>query len=422
MSTQSPHEDDTTGVGAGEGAAAVQTVDPATGAPERDAAASGAPLEHGPAPGEAPERDSPPRTVLVLGGGGLKGLAHIGAWRALLEHGIRVDAIVGTSIGALIGALIAGGVDVDAVAEKARELEEDDILQLNRWVAWIRGVKQSSVYQGERYREYIRRVLPVERWDEFRIPLRMNAVSLATGRTVWFGDGARTDVPPAEAIYASGALPLYFPPLPVDGPAAHTARSRDGAGPGDGFDAADRARPTRDAEPADGTAPADDAGGASAERPGDYLVDGALRDTLALDEAARWGAERIIAVDVSAEFEAVSVEPYLDQGLIGLHQRVMEILGEKERRMEPAWQGPELIRVRPEIGHLGTFDFGHAEFAMEQGHTAAERALREWRARRPAPAASATGGRTAIGATARRWLDRAARALPGLRSARTDER
>ena len=62
------------------------------------------------------------RTVLVLGGGGVKGVAHAGAWRALVEAGIEVVGIVGTSIGALVGAGIAGGSDPDRLAEQARAL------------------------------------------------------------------------------------------------------------------------------------------------------------------------------------------------------------------------------------------------------------------------------------------------------------
>jgi hypothetical protein len=48
------------------------------------------------------------RTILVLGGGGVKGITHVGAWKALREAGVEVAEIVGTSIGALVGASIAG--------------------------------------------------------------------------------------------------------------------------------------------------------------------------------------------------------------------------------------------------------------------------------------------------------------------------
>ncbi|MSR36969.1 MAG: hypothetical protein EXR95_10090 [Gemmatimonadetes bacterium] len=50
------------------------------------------------------------RVWAVLGGGGLKGLAHVGAWQAIEESGLKVSGIVGTSIRALVGALIASGM------------------------------------------------------------------------------------------------------------------------------------------------------------------------------------------------------------------------------------------------------------------------------------------------------------------------
>ncbi|MFW6202138.1 MAG: patatin-like phospholipase family protein, partial [Gemmatimonadota bacterium] len=158
-----------------------------------------------------------PRTVLVLGGGGLKGIAHIGALRALEDAGVRPDAIIGTSIGALVGALHASGMQLDELEARALALEEDHILRVNRRVAWIRGLKQSSIYRGEPLHDYIRDALPAESFDDFATPFRLNAVSLNTGRQVWFGTGARTDLPPADAVYASSALPVYLPPLPVDG-------------------------------------------------------------------------------------------------------------------------------------------------------------------------------------------------------------
>ncbi|MEO2164318.1 MAG: patatin-like phospholipase family protein, partial [bacterium] len=57
-----------------------------------------------------PGRSGPrPRTVLVLGGGGMRGMAHIGVLKALQTLGIRYDAVVGTSIGAFVGAMVCGG-------------------------------------------------------------------------------------------------------------------------------------------------------------------------------------------------------------------------------------------------------------------------------------------------------------------------
>ena len=66
---------------------------------------------------------------LVLSGGGAKGVYHIGVWRALKELGIKVDAFVGASIGAIIAGLLAQGAD-DALAEIGRTITVDSILAL----------------------------------------------------------------------------------------------------------------------------------------------------------------------------------------------------------------------------------------------------------------------------------------------------
>ena len=72
----------------------------------------------------------------VLGGGGLKGLAHIGAWQALEESGIRPLGIVGTSIGALVGAALAGGLGWRDLAPLAISLKKEDIIRVNRRAVW----------------------------------------------------------------------------------------------------------------------------------------------------------------------------------------------------------------------------------------------------------------------------------------------
>jgi NTE family protein len=130
-----------------------------------------------------------PRTVLVLGGGGMKGMAHIGVWKALEESGVHPDAIVGTSIGALIGACLAGGMTWRDLSEVARQLKKEDIISINRRAVWLGGVRESSVFEGEHYLEFLKRMLPVQSFSELRTPLRFNTVSLVTGKEVWFGDG-----------------------------------------------------------------------------------------------------------------------------------------------------------------------------------------------------------------------------------------
>src|SRR5512146_3367875 len=155
------------------------------------------------------------RVILVLGGGGMKGLAHVGAWKAVRESGIEVTEIVGTSIGSLVGACIAAGQEWEDLAPLALALEKKDIVSLDGRALLINGMRRESVFQDTAYRDYIRRTLPVERFDDLVLPLSINAVDLETGCTEWFGVDGRTDVSLADAVYASSALPVFFPPAVI---------------------------------------------------------------------------------------------------------------------------------------------------------------------------------------------------------------
>lgn len=264
------------------------------------------------------------RTLLVLGGGGMKGMAHIGVWKALEEAGVRPDAIVGTSIGALIGACLAGGMGWRDLAEVARKLRKEDIIEVNRRSVWLGGVREQAVFEGARFRDYMRKTLPVREFSELQHPLRINTVSLVSGDEVWFGEGMRTDVPLAEAVYASCALPIYFPPARVGK---------------------------------------------------DVLVDGGVLDVMPVRMAAKWGADRIIAVDVGSEM-VPPAEGYFDRGMIAIHDRVLNLnLRQQRNACLNEYEGPPLVYIRPQIGHLHGFDFERTQFFLEEGYTAARRAL-----------------------------------------------
>ncbi len=264
------------------------------------------------------------RPWLVLGGGGLKGLAHVGAWRALVEAGVEVQGIVGTSIGALVGALAAGGVDWQEMTERARALGKEDIVRVNRRAVLFNGIRQSSVFRGDALREYYEGLLPEEGWPALGIPLQMNAVALATGRTEWFGVGARTDVSLVEAVYASSALPVLYPPAMLDGTA---------------------------------------------------YVDGGAEHPLALHRATELGATGIIGIDVGSG-ETMDTESIMKQGMIGIHARLFGIMTYRRRRdLLAQWEGPPVLYVRPRLEGYGTFDFDSVEYFLEEGYRATLEAL-----------------------------------------------
>jgi NTE family protein len=276
--------------------------------------------------------------MLVLGGGGVKGMAHVGAWQAVEEAGLKVSGIVGTSIGALVGACLAGGMGWQDLAPLAMALRKRDIVSMNGRTLLLNGIRQRSVFHGERFMDYIRAVLPVERFDELGLPLAMNAVDLETGRTEWFGMGGRMDLPLADAVYASCALPLFYPP---------------------------------------------------AEIAGRYYVDGGVLDALPFEQAAELGADRIIAIDVTAGGERDSLDT-ISKGLVAIHHRVFDIMSHSQRRTRlDRWDGVPLTYVRPRLDGISTFDFTRTQYFLEEGYRATRRALAEWDL--PVPASRPAG-------------------------------
>lgn len=158
----------------------------------------------------------PERLSLVLSGGGVKALAHAGAWAALEELGYRPQRIVATSMGAVVGACFAAGMRYQDVVSGALRVDRGDVAALSP-VAVVAGLLAPSVLRGRPLRETIDRLIPVRRFDELEISLTVVCVDLDTGRPVLFGSGGRTDISVVDALYAACALPVYYPPLAFRG-------------------------------------------------------------------------------------------------------------------------------------------------------------------------------------------------------------
>ncbi|HUF13475.1 MAG TPA: patatin-like phospholipase family protein [Longimicrobiales bacterium] len=263
--------------------------------------------------------------TVVLGGGGVRGVAHIGVLRALHERGVRIDEIVGTSIGAIVGAAAAAGVDWQTLSERAARFTRDDIVMVNRWALLLNGIRQTSVFTAERLIAFIEEVVPAVGWSDLAMPFSVNAVNMQTARVEWFGAGGRLDVRLHDALYASAALPLYYPPAEIEGR---------------------------------------------------YYFDGGILDPLPIERAIERGAEWIVAVDLSTELNENAAAEIL-KGLVGVHHRVLSVLRAHARRQEPGqWSRPVLV-IRPDLGSYGTWDFDKAELFLDEGYRAAIAALGE---------------------------------------------
>jgi NTE family protein len=218
-----------------------------------------------------------PRIGLALGSGSARGWAHIGAIRALEARGVKPDIICGSSVGALVGASYASG-----------ELEK-----LEKWVtglAWITVVRlmdltwKGGLISGNRLFSVFRNQL-FEKRDIADLPVKYGAVAteLATGREVWLQHGDLLD-----AVRASCAMPGVFAPV---------------------------------------------------QREGTVLVDGGLVNPVPVSMCRAFGADIVIAVDLSWG----KLGPYKEKG----SSRGLEVPAPQQQQ-DPTWIRRLLRRPRKE--------------------------------------------------------------------------
>src|SRR5207244_4268551 len=150
------------------------------------------------------------RVVAVFGGGGAKSLAHAGAWKALIEAGLEPSHVIGTSMGAVIGAALAAGSSYDTVVETALALRRKDVAAVDAWSV-AKGVFAANLFKPEPLKRTIARLVPAARFADMKLPLTITATDLDSGELVLFG-ALGQEAPLVHALYPSRGLPLYFPP------------------------------------------------------------------------------------------------------------------------------------------------------------------------------------------------------------------
>jgi len=157
------------------------------------------------------------RISLVLGGGGLKGLAHIGVLKVLATHGIVPDEYVGTSVGSVVAALAAGGLMPEEIERIALDIRRADILDYDWKGLILRRGRVRSLYKGVALRSWLRRVLPVDRFDQLLKPAYFTSVDINSGEEIVWGRPASSDLPLHLCVAASCAIPGIYPPIEVGG-------------------------------------------------------------------------------------------------------------------------------------------------------------------------------------------------------------
>lgn len=156
-----------------------------------------------PAPPPAPV-PVPVKIGLALGGGAARGFAHIGVIKALEAQGIVPDIVVGTSAGAVVGALYSAGLSGFELQKIALDIDES---QLGDWSMPDRGV-----FKGEAMQNFVNRAVANRPLEKLPRSFAVVATDLKTGESVLFRTGNT-----GMAVRASSAVPGVFQPVSING-------------------------------------------------------------------------------------------------------------------------------------------------------------------------------------------------------------
>lgn len=153
--------------------------------------------------------------AFVLGGGGIHGAAEVGMLQALEEHGIRPGMIVGTSVGALNGAVLA--TDPDRAVERLRalweSLEEENPFEASLFEQASTFARSGTHLHGNhRLRRMLLTHLESRSFEDLQVPFQCVAACIESASARWFSSG-----PLIPALLATTAIPGLLPPAEVDG-------------------------------------------------------------------------------------------------------------------------------------------------------------------------------------------------------------
>lgn len=156
-------------------------------------------------------------TAFVLGGGGKWGAVEVGMLRALEEASIRPDIVIGTSIGAFNGSVVADTPGSEAVERLTRlwtEIEGGPVFK-TRFSERVKNLAafRPAIHPGEALRQLLELVHPpTARIEDLRVPFQCVASSIEQAAEHWFVAG-----PLIPALLASSALPVLLPPVEIEG-------------------------------------------------------------------------------------------------------------------------------------------------------------------------------------------------------------
>jgi len=293
------------------------------------------PAAAGPAAGASSPR---PRIGLVLSGGGARGTAHIGVLKLLDDLHVPVDAIAGTSMGAVVGGLYASGLDGRAIerllstvdwqdafrdkptradlAFRRKRDDEDFLVQLPLGFRGRKLLIPTGLVAGQKMTQILREatlaVAGVPDFDQLPTPLRVVATDFESGAPVILSSGDLT-----SAMRASMSAPGIFVPV---------------------------------------------------ERDGRLLVDGGLVKNLPVDVARAMGVDVLIVVDAGVGLQA---RERLNS-IASVSNQALAIMVRRDADLQRATLGPRDILLAPRLDDVSSYDFRVLKRVIDAGSAAAE--------------------------------------------------
>ena len=250
-----------------------------------------------------PSSQKPAIIAVVLGAGAAKGFAHIGVLKVLESQKVPIKMIVGTSSGSFVGSLYAYGFDAYTVQKIGMTLNKSDVAELT--------VPDNGFIKGDKIRDFINMQLRNTVMEKLRIPFYAVATNIRTGEPTIFATGNT-----GMAVQASCAVPGIFQPASF--------------------------------------------GGTS-------YVDGGVVDPLAVDVARRYGADIVIAVDITSAIGNTIPASTMDNIM-----KSIEIMYNKISQI-PISKAD--VVIKPKVGFVGAADFDHRNEAIMEGEKAAWAAM-----------------------------------------------
>lgn len=250
-----------------------------------------------------------------------------------MERSVRPVHYVGTSMGAVLAACFACGLSYSQILRRITSVTRRDVAAFSPEI--ILGAFATSLFRANPLKETIAHLVDADSFDELRTPLTVTAVDSKSGELVLFGSGGRSQVPLVDALYASCALPVYYPPARIG----------------------DR-----------------------------EYVDGGMRAVLPLDVAVRFDPDLVFAVEVGPSFWADPAEREARvPPMVRAHGQAIGILmAAQTEDTIGRWKhgAVPLVLVRPRREREVTFAAHHAVRYVEEGFRSANVALDEWNGNR----------------------------------------